>query len=81
MEKLEKYYGNQSTKYRIPLKWSVKVSTNCYEEEQKVAEMRRKLVSMQGSSQSSLNRMAISFEKNAKVDYLKWDCEAMYPHP
>lgn len=41
----------------------------------------RKVNTLAKSSQQSLNSLATTFEKNARTDYNKWDCEAMYPKP
>jgi len=68
-------------KWRVALKWSTKVSNACVEDEEGVMKAMRKVNTLAQSSQQSLNSLAKTFEKNARTDYNKWDCNAMYPMP
>lgn len=44
-------------------------------------DLMRKVNTLAKNSQQSLNSLATNFEKNARTDYNKWDCNAMYPMP
>ena len=68
-------------KWRVILKWSTKVSENCLLEEEKQVDRVRKLNNVQKLSTTNLKTLAKTFDANAKKDYMKWDCEAMYPMP
>jgi len=68
-------------KWRVVLKWSEKISSDCIEEEQTMVNLKHKLETNQKASSAALTSLAATFERNAKKDYAKWDCEAMYPMP
>jgi hypothetical protein len=64
------------------LKYSGKVATGCIEDEEKILERKRKLEKLQRESKDTLEHLASSFDKNAKKEYQKWNCDAMYdPKP
>ena len=71
----------KGNKWRVILKWSTKVSQNCLLEEEKQIDRTRKLNNVQRVSSNNLKALAKTFDANAKKDYMKWDCEAMYPMP
>lgn len=50
-------------------------------EEEKQVDRVRKLNNVQKLSTTNLKTLAKTFDANAKKDYMKWDCEAMYPMP
>lgn len=71
----------KANKWRVILKWSTKVSSNCILEEQKQMDMMNKLELKEKNSMQHFGNLAKTFQANARKDYMKWDCEAMYPMP
>ena len=68
-------------KWRVVLKWSTKIGNACLEDEQKVLAKMKELKGIAENANASLANMQKTFDANAKKDYAKWDCEAMYPMP
>ena len=69
-------------KWRVILKYSNKVANGCLLEEESLMDRKRKLASLQKQAKANLEHMASVFDKEAKKDYQKWDCDAMYsPKP
>lgn len=82
-----KYFGTvdrnvqKGNKWRVILKWSTKVSDSCLSEEEAIIVHMKKIKNAADSSRSSLSNLAKTFDANARKDFAKWDCEAMYPMP
>lgn len=68
-------------KWRVPLKWSTKVSNNCLADEEKVLEEMRKVTRAAKDMNANFTKLAETFGTNANKDYAKFDCDAMYPVP
>lgn len=65
----------------MPLKRSTNVIRNCITEEQKVIDRVGRANHFEQTSMAAINSMQKTFLDNARADYQKWNCEAMYPPP
>lgn len=63
------------------LKWSTKISNACLEDEEKILAAMRKMNAAANNSANAFAKMQPAFDTEAKKDFAKWDCEAMYPKP